>query len=183
MKKQITKSSGQKATRIGGAILLVIAVLPLALDLDVFSENSSASPAKIAWVEYDEGAKIANETGKKLLVDVYTDWCTWCKKMDADVYTAADVRAQIEKHFVPVKLNAESNESVEFNGSSMTKIQFSRAVGVTGYPSTLFLNEAQEPITLVPGFIPAERFAVILKYIGEDHYKTTPFQSYLSQNP
>ncbi len=177
------QKAGIRSARLGGLILVAIAVIPLVTSLDLFSGSAGSSTSDIAWVELDEGIRLSNETGKKILVDVYTDWCTWCKEMDSDVYTSSAVLAEIEKHFIPVKLNAESNETVTFKGSSMTKIQFSQAVGVTGFPSTLFVDAAQEPITLVPGFVPAERFTVILRYIGEEHYKTTPFQSYLSQQP
>ncbi len=176
--------TGARNTKIGAAVLLALAVIPIVMDLDVFGGDVKADPATtVQWVSYEEAVRLSGTSGKKLLVDLYTDWCTWCKKMDAEVYTAPDVRAQITKHFIPVKLNAESSDPLEFKGSAMTKAQFSRAVGVTGFPSTLFLTEGQDPITLVPGFIPAERFSLILEYIGDDHYTNIPFETFVAQRP
>ena len=169
-------------TKIGTMALLAIAVVPLLLDLDSpFTNSVTASASRVSWVGFDEGVKLSKESGKKMLVDVYTDWCTWCKKMDSEVYTAPEVQSAIEKHFVAVKLNAESAKTLSYKGTKMTETQFSRSAGVTGYPATLFMNETHEPITIVPGFISSDRFALILRYVGEDHYKTTPFQNYLSE--
>lgn len=167
--------------KLGVIVLLAVAVTPLLLDLDTpFTTSATASSSKIKWVSFDEGVKLSKESGKKMVVDVYTDWCTWCKKMDAEVYSSPQVQDAIAKHFVAVKLNAESANMLSFRGASLTETQFARSAGVTGYPSTLFMNENHEPITVVPGFIPAERFSVILTYVGEDHYKTTPFQNYIA---
>jgi thioredoxin-related protein len=41
-------------------------------------------------------------------VDVYTDWCGWCKRMDRDVYARDDMRTYLNQRFILVKLSAES---------------------------------------------------------------------------
>ena len=35
----------------------------------------------------------ARRTGKIVMIDVYTDWCGWCKRMDRDTY--ANPRAHL----------------------------------------------------------------------------------------
>ena len=72
------------------------------------SQAVVSSPASsVSWKSFDDGVLLAQQSNKKLLVDVYTDWCTWCKKMDAEVYTNPEVFKLINTQFVAVKLNAE----------------------------------------------------------------------------
>ncbi|MCU0452078.1 MAG: DUF255 domain-containing protein [Bacteroidetes bacterium] len=137
---------------------------------------------EVGWTPFDEGMKLAKEQNKKILVDLYTDWCTWCKKMDADTYPNPMVSSELKGNYIAIKLNAESSDPVTFNGQTMTSAEFAKAVGVTGYPSTLFIDEDLQPITVVPGYAPPERFVKILTFFSGNHYKVTDFRSYLNQS-
>jgi thioredoxin-related protein len=137
--------------------------------------------SSLSWKSFDEGILLAGQTNKKILVDVYTDWCSWCKKMDSDVYTDKEVIGALNASFVLVKLNAESDKTVNYKGKALTERQFAGTVGVTGYPSTLFFESSGKPITLLPGFVPAPKFLPILRYIGENHYQSVSFEDYLAK--
>lgn len=162
--------------------LIATAILFLSLLVGVFlqSEGSSESIADsaISWYSFDEALTIAKQDNKKILLDVYTDWCGWCKKMDAEVYANRSVASALSASFVAVKLNAESSRPLTFQGKSFTEESFAAGAGVTGYPTTIFLDTESAPITLLPGFVTADRFLPILKYIGEDHYKSISFELY-----
>ncbi|MGB2867170.1 MAG: thioredoxin fold domain-containing protein [Bacteroidota bacterium] len=148
------------------------------------AESNPEKPGTaLSWKTLDEGIASAKQSNKKILIDVYTDWCSWCKKMDKDVYTDPAVIRALNANFVVVKLNAESNNKVTFNNEVLTETQFSRSAGVTGFPTTLFLDKNATPISALPGFVSADKFVKILKFIGEDHYKTTTFQDYISRSP
>ena len=136
----------------------------------------------ITWKSFDDGVALADQTHKKLLVDVYTDWCSWCKKMDSEVYTNDNVVRMMNEHFVAVKLNAESDRSVTYKGTSFREADLARRFGVTGYPTTIFLDERTDPITAIPGYSPAADFASVLGYVGQDFYKSVSFQEYLSKS-
>jgi thioredoxin-related protein len=132
----------------------------------------SAAPAPAAelrWRSFPEGLAEAQATGKPMLVDVYTDWCGWCKRMDRDVYSKAEVRNALGSWFVPVKLNAEAASTAKFQGRSFTSRTLAQHFGVNGYPTTVFLRSTGATITTVPGYVQADRFALILRYIGEEH--------------
>jgi thioredoxin-related protein len=135
----------------------------------------------IVWRSFDDGIALAGQTNKKLLVDVYTDWCSWCKKMDVEVYTNKDVARMLNERFVAVKLNAESSKPVTYKGRSFRESDLARELGVTGYPTTVFFDEHSDPITSLPGYSPAADFANILGFIGQDYYKSVTYQEYLSQ--
>ncbi|GJQ21851.1 MAG: hypothetical protein HBSIN02_22060 [Bacteroidia bacterium] len=170
-----------RATFIATAMILGVVLIAF---LFQFQNTAPAteSPAGIPWVSFDEAVALAARDNKKILVDVYTDWCGWCKKMDSEVYANETVAAILKASFIPVKLNAESSAPLTFQGQKLTSQQFAAAAGVSGYPSTLFLDHTSMPITIVPGFHPPERFAPILRYVGEDHYKSISFQEYQERN-
>ena len=61
---------------------------------------------------FESGFVKAKREGKILLVDVYTDWCGYCKKMDRETYTDAKIIEKLNKDFVMVKLNPEKVEYI-----------------------------------------------------------------------
>lgn len=130
------------------------------------------------WYPFNDGLESATKENKKILMDVYTDWCAWCKRMDKDVYAQSDVQALLNKFFILVKLNAESNNEVAYNDQTLTETLLAQELGVDGYPSTIFFLPNGEVITAVPGYVAPDKFLLILKYIGEDHYKTMDWEEF-----
>ena len=110
---------------------------------------------ELVWKSFANARMDAKESKRKVLVDVYTSWCGWCKKMDRDVYANADVRKYLDEHFELAKLDAESAakqkiDDGEFNGRDIAK-----SMGVSSYPTTVFFTDTGEMITAVPGYIDA----------------------------
>ena len=72
------------------------------------------------WRGWDRGPRGgADSSERPVLVDVYTDWCGWCQRMDADVYSRADVRDYLPRKFVTVKLNAEAADAAHYEGKAL----------------------------------------------------------------
>ena len=130
------------------------------------------------WKSFNDGMAEATKSGKKVMIDVYTNWCGWCKKMDKDTYSDAAVADYLNKKYVTIKLDAESSKELQFHGKPYTERELAAAFGISGYPSIIFLSEAGEPITVYPGYADAGQLRTVLSYIAEDHYKTTKFQDY-----
>lgn len=135
----------------------------------------------LQWKSFSEGLVEAEKTKKKILLAVYTDWCGWCKKMDKEVYADNSVEKYIAEKYVVIKLNAESDAKLEYQKESLTQRQMSHAFGVTGYPSTIFLQSDGQPITIVPGFIKAETFLDVLTFIGEDLYEKMKWEEFVER--
>ena len=142
--------------------------LPLAA---LLAAPAAAAPSKgsMTWRDWNAGVKEAESSNRFVLVDVYTDWCGWCKRMDKDVYSRSDVRDYLNQHFVTVRLNAESESPASYEGKAYTGRSLANRFRVSGYPTTIFLRPAGSHIANVPGYVPADRFMLLLKYIGEGH--------------
>ena len=129
----------------------------------------AAPPAGVAWRGWDRGLEEAKASGRPVLVDVYTDWCGWCRRMEADVYSRPEIRDYLKERFVVVKLDAESSDPARYEGRSFTSRTLAARFGVSGYPTTVFLRSAGDHMVNVPGYVDADRFLLVLRYIGEGH--------------
>jgi thioredoxin-related protein len=143
------------------------------------TKDDKKGDKEIKWGNFENGTKTAKSSSKKIIVDVYTDWCSWCKKMDKTTYGNDEVINYISKNFVAVRLNAESKNKTSYLGQSYTEQQLAQGFGITGFPSTIFFDENQNPITVVPGYIEGQDFMNVLKFINEDIYKTKNFEDYM----
>jgi len=150
--------------------------------------NELYSQSKVNWVELKDNTSINND-GKKMLIDLYTGWCGWCKVMDQKTFTNKEVIDQINKNFIPIKFNAEYQNNVEFNDNTFKYVKSGRrginelayylTNGNLSYPMTVFLDENYKLITLLPGYHKPDFYNLVLTYIGEDHWKETNWDDFL----
>jgi thioredoxin-related protein len=139
-----------------------------------------AQSPEFRWFDPASGLEEARRSGKPMLIAVYTDWCSWCRRMDREVYSRSDVQAYLGRTFVPIRLNAEDTESrFVFRGQTVTPAQLARAFRVSGYPTTLFLEPDGTLIAPLPGYHPPDRFLLILGYVGERAFERMPFEDFV----
>jgi thioredoxin-related protein len=76
-----------------------------------YSPKSKAA-AKKSLVQFKEDPLLsstfeeAEESGKYVFIDFYTDYCPPCKVMDKEVFSNPDLAAYLNDHFINVKINA-----------------------------------------------------------------------------
>lgn len=150
-------------------------ILVIMHSLSLASDKKSGA---LTWKSFDEGLQLAQKQKKPILVDFYTDWCGWCKKMDEATYKNTDVVKLLSQKFIVIKLNPEQNAQYTFNNQPVNGSQLAKMFGVRGYPTTGFLSESGKLITAVPGFIPPENFLPILSYIEGKWYDKMGFEEF-----
>ena len=141
-----------------------------------------SKPLVLNWLSYNEGLLKAEKESKHILIYFYTDECGFCDKMDNEVYTDEEVKKILFDKFIAIKINAKSNKKVEENGEEITEKKLALLYQVAGYPTTWFLEINRERIAPLPGYVPAEQFVTVLKYISEEWYKKISFQEYVENN-
>ena len=142
----------------------------------------AANPAgdgRLAWSGLDPALAEAKRVNKPVLVDVYTDWCGWCKRMDKTTYGDARVRDYVARSFVPARVDAEDDtQRASYLGQTLTSRQFADGFRISGYPTTLFLAPDGRLITQLPGYVKPATFLTVLRYVAEGHYRTQSWEAF-----
>lgn len=142
---------------------------------------------KINWLSVAEFNKVYSKSPKPILVDVYTDWCGWCKVMDRETYEKEAVVKYINEHYYAVKLNAESKDSLEWGGKKYgynkeyksNELAVYLLYGQMSFPTTVFLPAADAQPAPLAGFLKPKELESPLKFFGEGAFKTQTFQEYM----
>ncbi len=147
----------------------------------------------IKWTTIDQSLADAKTGNKKfILVDLYTDWCGWCKKMDENTLQDAGIISLLNENFTVVKFNAEQPNPVSFNGKSYTfaktgarganqlALDLGTVGGKLGYPTVVVLDANGNKLQAFPGYKDVETLNVILKFYKSGSYKTMDFQQFQS---
>lgn len=174
---------------VGAVLAITLIFLFTALRSETFVPR--AKLAKIEWLTVEQAFALNQQSPRKILIDVYTDWCGWCKVMDRETYTDPKVVEYINKHYYPVKFNAEQRDEVTLGGQKFKFVpqgnggvhEFAASLlnNKLSYPSTVFLDEKLQMIQPLPGYLKAKEFHEIITFFGGDFYKTVGFEKYKSE--
>ncbi len=143
--------------------LFVIIILIASISGCKNTDGYTVKEGELTWLTIEQASKIGSgSNNKKFLVDVYTDWCGWCKVMDKKTFTDPTLIKYLNENFHVVKFNAEQKENVEYRGKTYKWEAMGRnginALGIEllqgrmSYPTLVYLNEKLEPITISPGY-------------------------------
>ena len=161
--------------------------------LFLWSATSNAQ-GRIEWMSIEEAEALVKTTDnpKKIFIDVYTDWCGWCKKMDQMTFNNPEVSDYMNANFYMVKFNAESKDDVFVKGTTFSFVPSGRrgyhelAVALTqgklSYPTVVFLDPELNMITPLPGFRTAQPFLQVAKFIGDNVYQHTSWEDYIKSD-
>lgn len=146
-------------------ILLVIISLSLAAN-------------ELHWQKFEDALSTAKKDDKIILVSFYTDWCGWCKKMDRETYSDAEIKNMLNKDFVSVKINPEKPGSINLPNGSISFQQLASELGVRSFPSTAFLTNELLLIDVVPGFYEPSNMRTLLNFMSDGLFEKLSFQDY-----
>lgn len=149
-------------------------------------EDNEESP--VNWMSFEEAAERSKTEKRKIFIDVYTDWCGWCKVMDKNTFSQPEIARYLNENYYPVKLDGEGQEDITFRGQTFKFVESGRKgyhelaaallQGKLSYPTVVFLDEEFNMIQPLPGYQKADRFEKIIKFIGGDHYKDTDWNEF-----
>lgn len=150
------------------------------------SFNHADSKVKIKWMSLPDAEKAMKKVPKPILIDLYTDWCGWCKVMDKKTYDNEKVAAYLQENFYPVKLNAESRDSISWAGKTFGYNKQYRinelAIYLTGgdlsFPTTIFIADEKSGPQSIAGYLKPADLEPLAKYFGEGHFGKTSFQDF-----
>jgi len=166
----------------------ILKVLILNLVFIVFScSNSSTQGEKnsgqlsVKWYGITEGMEKARKEGKSIIMYFYTDWCVYCKKMDSQIFSDPEITAFMNEKYINIRVNPERDrETISVMGQNLTPTQFMGQIGASGFPTTMFWDKKQKPLTVLPGYTEKDSFLSVISYIDDECYsKNIPLDSYM----
>mgnify|MGYP005839900551 CR=1 FL=1 len=182
----------KKILLAGALAIAAIAVYAFMVpNANAAATTTATANDEITWLSWDEAIQQADKKPKKIFVDLYTDWCGWCKKMDATTFKDPAVVQYINEHFYAVKFDAEQKEEVQYRDHTFKfinagrrgvhELAYSLLDGRLGYPSYVYLDENQDRITISPGFKAADNFIKELQWIGGGHYQQQTLDDFVKK--
>lgn len=161
-------------------LLLVLLVVALA---------GFASAQKSNWVTINQAASTQNST-KLYVVDFYTSWCGWCKKMDSETFSDATVKKILDKYYIAVKFDAEGQDEFSWKGQAFAgnpsrngrksphQFAFSVLGQEMGFPTTAIFAADKSLLTVLPGYYGAADYSRILWYFASGDYSKYSWDQY-----
>lgn len=157
--------------------------------------NSIQAPADelkgpVKWYTFSDAVKAQKIKPKPIMVDVYTSWCGPCRMMSANTFGNDTIAKYLNEYFYPVKFNAETFDSISFNGFTFKNKNapgtqrpvhdFANSIldGKLMYPSIVFLNEEIKRIQTITGYYKANQFEPVMKFFGSGQYKTITYEEF-----
>jgi len=125
------------------------------------------------WNSLENAVQLANKDKKKILIDVYTDWCKWCKVMDEKTFNDQSMKEYLKANYHLVKFNAEQKETITFNGKSysyeskgrrgLNSLATELLDGRLSYPSIVVLDASLEKLQTIRGNKSPKELMTLLK--------------------
>ncbi len=146
----------------------------------------------IQWMTFAEAVELntKKKTQKKIFIDVYTDWCGWCKKMDSGTFTDPKVIKYMNENYHAVKFDAEQKEPIDYNGTTYNFVASgSRGYhelagyllnGRLSYPTTVYMDEENALIQALPGYKDPATLEIVLAFFGSDSYETITWDQFVA---
>lgn len=145
----------------------------------------------VKWITFEEAIAKSKTEKRPIFIDVYTDWCGWCKVMDKNTFSEPNVAKLLNEKFYAVKFNAEQHEDVTFNGTTYKFVASGRSGyhelaaallnNQLSYPTVVFLDDKFNMIQPLAGYRQAPEFHKIAQFVGEGHYKTIKWTDFDSK--
>lgn len=158
-------------------IILLLAV--------TFFVSANSIAQEIKWLTFEEALALQKKKPKKIMMDVYTNWCGPCKMLDKNTFQNADVAKYVNDNYYAVKFNAEGNDVVKYKDVTYSNPGFkaelasrrngvhdlTRKLQVNAYPTIVFFDEKGETIFPVRGYQNPQQLELYLKMFKADKHK------------
>ncbi len=141
----------------------------------LFDNIAQAQKTKLKWIPIEQLDSLMEQEPRRILFDVYTDWCGWCKVMDRKTYGNEKVATYLNQNYYAVKINAESKLPFTFNGKKyeylpdvkMNELAVELLMGQYSYPTTVIMEKNKLSVIPISGYLSPKDIEPILKYFIE----------------
>lgn len=159
---------------------IIFCVITISFCFQLFSQQTTENKP-ITWLTFEEGMAKSAIDRKPLFIDVYTDWCSWCKVMMTEAFIDPAIVNYLNSNYLPVRFNAESSTPVNFSNKTFVDTIISNkhihqlAIALLdarpAYPTLVYITRDGKKFA-VPGYQKAPGLLPYLVYYNEGIYNS-----------
>ena len=164
----------------------VLLLLLLLAGWHLSSFTGTPGKEQVVWMLFEEAEQKLKEQQRPVLVDVYTDWCGWCKVMDKKTYARPQVIRYLNENFYNIRFDAESKEPVTWKGKTykydhtrrIHELALELITGEMAFPNTVIIPPAGGKSQSIPGFLAPRDMELVARYYGDGVYRKRSFDNW-----
>lgn len=150
--------------------------------------DSTLDESKTKWYDINKAINLQKKEKKPIAIFVSTPWCNSCKVMKRSTFLADTISKYLNKKFLLVDLNPETNDTIKLGNQVFYKSQkdiFNPFVsqienGRVVLPSLIFINADGKILSSVPFYHNTYEAETIFHYFGDETYKNTKWTDFHS---
>ncbi len=149
-------------------IIIIAAILALGLQYAYPQQK-----AEVKWLTFEEAERLDSTDHRPFLIDVYTDWCGWCKRMSAVTFANPNIAAYINRNFYPIRFDAETTDTIKFrnkehkNTGKVNELAIELLNGRLSYPTIVYIDRDAHTMP-VAGYMEPKDIEPLLVYFSEN---------------
>ena len=148
--------------------LLFALMLLVSTQLTMAQQNTT-----IKWLTFEEAEKLDSTDHRPFLIDVYTDWCGWCKRMNATTFSNPAIAQYVNANFYPIRFDAETSDTVKYRGKDyksngkVNELAVKLLEGQLSYPTIVYIDRDTNAMP-IPGYMEPKDIEPLLVYFSEN---------------
>jgi thioredoxin-related protein len=159
----------------------------------VFAPTPEPKKDEVKWYSLEEAVALQEKEPRKIFIDIYTDWCGWCKKMDKNTFANPIISKQLNEKFYAVKLDAHQKEDINLKGTLFKYVEgenggrgyHQAAIALLGgkmsFPTVVFLDEEARLVQAIPGYLEPKPFDQMLNFFSTNAHQKQSWDDFIAQ--
>ena len=144
---------------------LSVAVLAATLTLTTMA-RLHANPSKAGWTQDESAALAKAKADKKMVLLDFTgsDWCSWCQKMDKEVFDTPEFKDYAKDHLELVEVDYPNQKPLAA-ATLKQNAELKQQYHIEGFPTLVVLDGNGTTVKVLEGYQPggAKAFVETLK--------------------
>ncbi len=155
----------------------------LAAAVMICTQSVMAQQDAVKWLTFAEAEKLDSADHRPFLIDVYTDWCGWCKRMSAVTFNNQSIARYINKNFYPIRFDAETSDTIYFknkeykSNGKVNELAIKLLEGRLSYPTIVYIDRDTNTMP-IPGYMEPKAIEPILVYFAENVSRNSDPESF-----
>ena len=160
-------------TRLGVSMRQVILLTVVTIAIVALTISCSQKETAVALTEapyynsLQEAKEVVGTSDKPILIDFYTDWCTWCATIDTVLLIDSAAIEFFSNEMVLVKINVQKDTVVTAKNDTVFAKALAEEYHISGYPTIVMIDKDGVEIDRLVGYVPPAQFIKTFRDYGK----------------